>query len=200
MIEDSAAEVARGMTGAAILGRRQMSDRRLAGRGDIIVTTVAAAGADFGIVVIDGGVKKAQGGVAGTAILRGRNMVFGHGDADDAVVTSAASVLIQVGRTVAENSGREGAGSVTATAILVGRQVSRNRFTERVDTVTAVASSRDHRWGAVVDESVGEISGVVAEPAVLDGYDVSVRFGGGEPGVVAGRTLVDDTGVIEDCR
>ena len=83
MIEDCAGEVARGMTGAAILGRRQMPDHRLADRGDIIVATVAAAGADFGIGVIDRGAEKAQVVVAGTAVQRGRNMVFGHGGADD---------------------------------------------------------------------------------------------------------------------
>jgi len=200
MIEDCAGEVARGMTGAAILGRRQMPDRRLADRGDIIVATVAAAGADFGIGVIDRGAEKAQVVVARTAVQRGRNMVFGHGGADDAVVTIAASVLIQVGRPVVENPGRKGAGGVAATAILVRRQVSRIRFAERVDTVTAVASSRGHLGGAVVDEGVGEISGIVAGPAVLGGCDVSVRFGDGEPGVVAGRTLIDDTGVIEGRR
>ncbi len=84
-------ETRRGMTGLAEITGRDVSNRFTAGI-DVVVTGNAGLTGDFGCAVIDHRVGKADGVVAGAAILRGRDVIDALGQADHAVMAGSAGM------------------------------------------------------------------------------------------------------------
>ena len=90
-------------------------------------------------------------------------------------------------------------GHVAVVAILVGRHVVRRRglASGGCTVVARIAVSGDAR---VIESGAGKCRGVMAHGAILCGLQVALRHAGRGNTIVARRTIIDDTAMIEHRR
>jgi len=182
----------RSMTGLAQVGGRDMR-RRFVSRVGPVVATVATLTRNQGIVVVDECVGEAPRVVAGTTILRRRQVNVRFGETDDAVVASGAGILIQVDLRMVESAGGEIVRCMAGGAILGRRQVPHRRRRlagSEHAVVAAVAAHADHLGIAMVDLRAEKALGIMAGAALADCRHVDFGFAGADDIVVAGSAAI----------
>ena len=139
-------------------------------------------------------------GVAGGTERRIARERIGYRTGDGTAVAGAAprvsSVITRVvtAGTVAEDVRRPGIGRMAHIALFCRAQVARRLAGRCAAVVTGIALTR--RAGVMEPGAADERRGGVAEMAVQRGCNMGIMLAGrGHP--VAGRAVVDDTGVIE---
>ena len=105
--------------------------------------------------------------MAGTAVLRRRNMVDPLAEADHVIVTGRAGHHAEVTRIVREKPGRETARRMAGVAVLGGWQVGRRGHPDGAGTVMAgITAHRGDCRRRMVDEPTDEGPRIVAIPAI----------------------------------
>ena len=182
----------RSMTCLAEVAGRDMR-RRFVSRVGPVVAVVARLTRDQRIAVVDRCAGEAQRVVAGTTILRRRQVIVRFVETDDAVVAGGAGILIQVDLCMVERAGGEIARGMAGDAVLGRRQVPHRRRRlagSEHAVVAAVAAHADYFGIAMVDRRAEKALGIMAGAALLDGRHMDFGFAGADDIIVAGSAAL----------